>query len=137
MPVALWIVALITQQGERDLGIIFVFVASVALGQGIHCIASDYSLGQSFLFCFCFFLYERIGGYLREYGHYSFAIRLIHGSWLIALLVITYAFSGVLISLITTPKFDLIARSIEDVATNADIQPLIVYESSTQAEFEV
>lgn len=54
-----------------------------------------------------------------------------------ALLVITYAFSGQLISIITTPKFDFIVRSIEDVVANEDIQPLIVNESSTQAEFEV
>ncbi|EFX76456.1 hypothetical protein DAPPUDRAFT_107033 [Daphnia pulex] len=109
VPIALWIVALITKKGEQDLGVIFMFIAAVALGQG---------------------------GYLRQYGHYSFAIRLIHGSWLIALLVITYAFSGQLISIITTPKFDFIVRSIEDVAANQDIQPLIVNESSTQAEFE-
>nr|CAH0101938.1 unnamed protein product [Daphnia galeata] len=109
VPIVLWIIAIVGKKGEQDLGIIFTFSTAISLGQG---------------------------GWLRQNGQYSFPSRLVHGVWLIAILVLTYAFSGVLISAITRPKFELSVRSIQDVANNEDIQPLIINESSTQAEFE-
>ena len=68
---------------------------------------------------------------------YSAASRIIHGSWLMAVLVLSYAYTGVLISLISNPRYQLSVQSIEDVAANENIVPLIINESSTHTEFEV
>ncbi|KAK4026860.1 hypothetical protein OUZ56_015886 [Daphnia magna] len=106
---ALWAVAHIQQKGERNLWRIMVFVTSVSLGQG---------------------------GYLRRFSTYSSASRLVQGSLFLGLLVLSYAFTGILISLITSPKYHFVVRSIEDVIANENIKPLIIHESSTQAEFE-
>ncbi|KAI9563661.1 hypothetical protein GHT06_011125 [Daphnia sinensis] len=73
------------------------------------------------------------GGYLR---HHSLASRMIEGSWLFTVLVFTNAFTGSLISMITNPKFQFVIQSIEDVAINEDMQPLIINESSTHSEFK-
>lgn len=61
----------------------------------------------------------------------------MQGSLFLGLLVLSYAFTGILISLITSPKYHFVVRSIEDVIANENIKPLIIHESSTQAEFEV
>jgi hypothetical protein len=51
--------------------------------------------------------------------------------------VITYAFTGIVTSMITTPKYQFVVRSIEEVANNEEIMPLIIEESSTHVAFEV
>lgn len=83
------------------------------------------------------FVFLRLGGYLRRFSTYSSASRLVQGSLFLGLLVLSYAFTGILISLITSPKYHFVVRSIEDVVANENIKPLIIQESSTQAEFEV
>ncbi|EFX76455.1 hypothetical protein DAPPUDRAFT_107032 [Daphnia pulex] len=105
----IWIVAHVglQQKGEQKLGIIMVYVLSVCLGQG---------------------------GFLRSY---SLASRIIQGAFLLVLLVITYAFTGIVTSMITTPKYQFVVRSIEEVANNDEIMPLIIEESSTHVAFEV
>jgi hypothetical protein len=62
---------------------------------------------------------------------------MIIGSWLFTVLVFDYAFTGSIISMITTPKLHFIVHSIGDVVANKDIQPLIINESSTHTEFKV
>ncbi len=74
------------------------------------------------------------GGFLRSY---SLASRIIQGAFLLVLLVITYAFTGIVTSMITTPKYQFVVRSIEEVANNEEIMPLIIEESSTHVAFEV
>lgn len=39
--------------------------------------------------------------------------------------------------MITNQKFQYVIQSIEDVATDEDVQPLIINESSTHSEFKV
>ncbi|XP_057378764.1 probable glutamate receptor [Daphnia carinata] len=106
---AIWIVALVQKKGERDLPTILMFIIAVSLGQG---------------------------GYLRQYSQYSSPSRLIQGSVLLALLVVSYSFCGIVTSMITSPRYEFVVRSIEDVVEKENIQPLIIKESSTQAEFE-
>ncbi|XP_045031971.1 probable glutamate receptor [Daphnia magna] len=72
----------------------------------------------------------------NDISTYSSASRLVQGSLFLGLLVLSYAFTGILISLITSPKYHFVVRSIEDVIANENIKPLIIHESSTQAEFE-
>lgn len=77
------------------------------------------------------------GGNLAGTRHHSLASRMIVGSWLFTVLVFDYAFTGSIISMITTPKLHFIVHSIGDVVANKDIQPLIINESSTHTEFKV
>ncbi|XP_046448647.1 glutamate receptor ionotropic, kainate glr-3-like [Daphnia pulex] len=76
------------------------------------------------------------GGDLAGTRHRSLASRMIIGSWLFTVLVFDYAFTGSIISMITTPKLHFIVHSIGDVVANKDIQPLIINESSTHTEFK-
>lgn len=68
---------------------------------------------------------------------FSLPARFVHGSFLIAVLVLNYAYGGVLVSMITAPTLQFTVKSIEDVAANKEIRPLIINESNTQTEFEV
>lgn len=127
---ALWVAALIQKKGEQNLTTILMFVTGVSLGQGLICdspLNSNLGLISSF----------RLGGYLRNYSQYSLAVRLVQASLLLSLLVVCYSFTGIVTSLITSPRYKFIVRSIEDVVANQQIQPLIIMESSTHAEFEV
>ncbi|KAK4026815.1 hypothetical protein OUZ56_015841 [Daphnia magna] len=72
-----------------------------------------------------------------DFRHHSLPCRMIVGSWLFAILVFNNAFTGSLISMITNQKFQYVIQSIEDVATDEDVQPLIINESSTHSEFKV
>jgi hypothetical protein len=62
---------------------------------------------------------------------------IIQGTLLLVLLRISYAFTGIVTSMITTPKYQFVVRSIEEVANNEEIMPLIIEESSTHVAFEV
>ncbi len=68
---------------------------------------------------------------------YSLASRIIQGALLLVLLRITNAFTGIVTSMITTPKYQFVVRSIEEVANNEEIMQLIIEESSTHVAFEV
>lgn len=72
-----------------------------------------------------------------DFRHHSLPCRMIVSSWLFAILVFNNAFTGSLISMITNQKFQYVIQSIEDVATDEDVQPLIINESSTHSEFKV
>ncbi|KZS16856.1 Uncharacterized protein APZ42_017465 [Daphnia magna] len=107
---AIWVVALVQKKGEQNLPTILMFITAVSLGQG---------------------------GYLKQYSQYSSASRLIQGAVLLALLVVSYSFCGIVTSMITSPRYEFVVRSIEDVVENENIRPLIIKESSTHIEFEV
>ncbi|KAI9563685.1 hypothetical protein GHT06_011149 [Daphnia sinensis] len=55
--------------------------------------------------------------------------------WLLALIVLTYAYTGTLISRLTAPKHRFVINSLEDAAANKEILPYVVKESSVQEEF--
>lgn len=67
----------------------------------------------------------------------STAFRMVQSAWLLALLVLAYAYSGSLISKLTAPKNRLLINSLEDAAANKDVMPLVVKDSSTQEAFLV
>ncbi|XP_046640832.1 glutamate receptor ionotropic, delta-2-like isoform X2 [Daphnia pulicaria] len=72
------------------------------------------------------------GGYLIQK---STAFRMVQSAWLLALLVLAYAYSGSLISKLTAPKNRFLINSLEDAAANEDVMPLVVKDSSSQEEF--
>ena len=53
-------------------------------------------------------------------------MRLIWGSWCLSLIVLVYVYTGTLTSMLTAPKYEFLANSIEDVAENSHIQPIIL-----------
>ncbi len=65
------------------------------------------------------------------------AFRMVQSAWLLALLVLAYAYSGSLISKLTAPKNRFLINSLEDAAANEDVMPLVVKDSSSQEEFLV
>ena len=67
----------------------------------------------------------------------STIFRMVQSAWLLALLVLAYAYSGSLISKLTAPKNRFLINSIEDAASNNNIMPFVVKESSAHEEFLV
>lgn len=67
----------------------------------------------------------------------SAVFRMVLGAWLLALIVLTYAYTGTLKSRLTAPKHRFIINSLEDAAANKKIMPFVVKESSVQEEFMV
>ncbi|EFX76490.1 hypothetical protein DAPPUDRAFT_107014 [Daphnia pulex] len=65
----------------------------------------------------------------------STTFRMVQSAWLLALLVLAYAYSGSLISKLTAPKNRFLINSLEDAAANEDVMPLVVKDSSSQEEF--
>lgn len=128
---AIWVVALVQKKGEQNLPTILMFITAVSLGQGLMHNSVVILIMELIL------IYKRSGGYLKQYSQYSSASRLIQGAVLLALLVVSYSFCGIVTSMITSPRYEFVVRSIEDVVENENIRPLIIKESSTQVEFEV
>ena len=52
-------------------------------------------------------------------------MRLIWGSWCLALIVLVLVYTATLTSLLTAPKYEFLANSIEEVAANPEIQPVV------------
>lgn len=74
-----------------------------------------------------------LGGWIRS-GSVRF--QLVFGMWLLGLLVISYGYTGSLISRMSAPSINYLARSLEEVATNPRVMPYTVKDSATHAEFK-
>jgi hypothetical protein len=62
---------------------------------------------------------------------------MVQSAWLLALLVLAYAYSGSLISKLTAPKNRFLTNSLEDASANKNIMPFVVKDSSSYEEFLV
>lgn len=75
-----------------------------------------------------------VGGWLKSR---SVRFQIVLGLWLLGLLVVTYGYTGLLISRMSAPSINYLVRSLEDVASASDIVPYTVRDSATHAEFKV
>nr|CAH0101937.1 unnamed protein product [Daphnia galeata] len=103
----LWLIGWFQQEkdGKIDKGLLILYILAVTFSQG------GYMIQKSTIF------------------------RMVQSAWLLALLVLAYAYSGSLISKLTAPKNRFLINSIEDAASNNNIMPFVVKESSAQEEF--
>ncbi len=72
--------------------------------------------------------------------HFRFlsnAFRLTYGTWLLALLIVGNLYSGTLTSMLTTPTYKFLARSLDDVVANEKIKPLILRGSPAYGDISV
>lgn len=84
--------------------------------------------------CFWVTLLDITGGTLCQK---STIFRIVLATWLLALIVLTYAYTGTLISKLTAPEHRFVINSLEDAVANENIMPFVVKESSVQEEFIV
>lgn len=62
----------------------------------------------------------------------SVAARVVLSTWLLAVLVLSYAYTGSLIARLTAPEFTFLVRNLNEIKAKPEILPYIVRESSTQ-----
>lgn len=71
-------------------------------------------------------------------GQYkSTFLRLIFTVWCLPMVVLSFAYTGTLVSFLTAPKFQFMVNSIDEAAGNAKIQLYVVRDSSAQEAFVV
>jgi hypothetical protein len=127
----LWLIGWLQQEkdGKIDKGLLILYILAVTFSQGTP--TSIIKTKKNVVSILA--VRNFTGGYLIQK---STIFRMVQSAWLLAL-VLAYAYSGSLISKLTAPKNRFLINSIEDAASNNNIMPFVVKESSAQEEFLV
>lgn len=79
-------------------------------------------------------MYLSQGGFIRPN---SLPFRLIHGAWLVVLVLILNIYMSTLTSMLTAPNYNFLVKSVEDLAVKENVRTLIVKGSPAQGDLTV